>query len=280
MRLRALIVLWGLTLTLATGGAQAAPEICVDDKTCFAAGEKYFQASNMKAALWVYQKVVERRGPLAPYARHKMAWCRYNLGEFAKSLGDFLAVAEMTRHGRDAETRRLHQEVIRDLPAAYAEVGNPNKAWRFFRRLMGDAPKTISVVESLARQYANRGKFLDARQVYRGLLKQRSGEHLVALRYQTEVLDIATKTNASITAEFQRMMAYWDAAHRHLPADAKGAPEARARAEAITLALLAAPAPEGEADEDAKARAAAVCARWAGSVSSGPVVERCNANTP
>ncbi len=96
--------------------------------------EAAFDKNDMASAKAFYAAVAE--GPsetLAPYARYKLGWVHYNLGEFAEALESFVGIAAM--RGPDCAPTALATQALRDVVLAYAEVGFPTTAVEFFRAL-------------------------------------------------------------------------------------------------------------------------------------------------
>jgi hypothetical protein len=188
-------------------------------------------------------------------------------------VSEFYAVAQWARNGKSEKTRRLYQEVLRDLPAAYVEVGHPVKAWRFFSRLAGDEKETFNALESLARLYAHRRDFGGARLIYRVLAKRGPKAYLAVLGYRLKAVDAGMKTQVPLPTDFEGMLVALDAVHQHLGPNAAGVAPVVDQVERITLKILGEPG--ADTSPKAQARAAEVCARWARSVLSGPVADRC-----
>jgi TolA-binding protein len=130
-------------------------------------GEYYFGKGEMDAALKFYQKVEQfPNAPATPYAVYKKGWCHANLRDHKAAVEAFVAVVRMTQEGRgsaSADQRlALQNEAKKDIVREYPEIGNPDKAAAFFKRVGGDSWR--GMLEALALEYTGRGRPEDAAQ--------------------------------------------------------------------------------------------------------------------
>ena len=128
--------------------------------------EAAFDESDMASAKAFYVAVAE--GPsegLARYARYKLGWVHYNLGEFEKALETFVAIAG----DRDdaGQPPPLAREGLKDTVLAFAEVGAPEHAPLFYKKIAGDGWRTYC--DRLVSLYEAQGK-LDAAKALSDLL--------------------------------------------------------------------------------------------------------------
>ncbi len=121
--------------------------------------EEAFAKNDMASAKAFY--VAVSQGPsetLAPYARYKLGWVHYNLGEFKQALELFVAVS--ATRDPDCAPTALATQALRDVVLAYAEVGLPAVAVDFFRTL--DPANWRRHCERLAELWEAQGRQRDA----------------------------------------------------------------------------------------------------------------------
>jgi hypothetical protein len=128
--------------------------------------DAFFDENNMHNAQLLYEAVAQSQDPiLAPYARYKLAWVHYNLGEFKEALVFFVALAQ-TRDA-DGQPTALAGQALSDTVLVFAEVGTPTQAPAFYEKLAGDAWRTYC--DRLVSLYDAQGK-LDALKILSDLL--------------------------------------------------------------------------------------------------------------
>lgn len=141
-----------------------------------ALGDLSFEAADparMKEAEQEYLEAVKFPPPdnrVYGYAWYKLAFVYWNRGEGSPSLAAFKKVIDYgAQHPQDANAAKLRIEAMRDVVPVFAQVGNPTRAYPFFRLLAGDDPGALTMMESLAKAYATSGKLPEAKSAYQDL---------------------------------------------------------------------------------------------------------------
>jgi tetratricopeptide (TPR) repeat protein len=126
-------------------------------------GEYYFDQGDMENALKFYDKV--RQFPSSRvygYAGYKTAWVYYNLKDYKRAMEGFVAlIVEPGSH--DSSHAILVREARKDMVLSYAEIGGPERAWEFFKRVGGDEARTMMAL--LAKRYEETGRYIEAANV-------------------------------------------------------------------------------------------------------------------
>lgn len=140
-------------------------------------GEYYFNQNNVFKASAAYEQVLRFPDSFeAPFARYKLAWCHYNLTKYEKALEGFMKTVLFSRDGCPDKPSciTLGREALKDSLFAYAEVGQPHLAPKFYRML---APKSWEkLCEKLAQLYADRGQERERQRLLDALDKSRGEE--------------------------------------------------------------------------------------------------------
>ena len=161
-------------------------------------GEYFFEVGEMGNALQFYNKVIEfppERNSVYGYALYKSAWAHYNNEDFQRSLRAFVQVIEFATSGEG--NANLAAKARRELVMPYSHAGNPNQALRFFRRYAEDDEQALSMLERLAEQYYDTGRWDETISVYHALMnEQPESEHLC--KWQSKI------TNATISKNQDR----------------------------------------------------------------------------
>lgn len=132
--------------------------------------EHYFNAGQVEQALKLYEQVSRFPGsPVHDYALYKQGWCWLNLKDPRRALEKFVQV--IRGGGSRAGRITLVREAKKDAVRAYSHVGEPARAWDFFRRVGGDDADRM--MQRLATLLYDQGKFLESIQVHRKLIALR-----------------------------------------------------------------------------------------------------------
>lgn len=126
-------------------------------------GEHYFGLNDLSKANQFYRKVLALNLPeTRDYARYKLAWVEFNLGNGAEAVSALMAVLRSA--APDDAAMRLRAEARKDLPRFYAQVGAVDKAREFFARVVPG--HEIDSLDRLADGYEDMGKYVEARVIY------------------------------------------------------------------------------------------------------------------
>ncbi|MCP4500265.1 MAG: tetratricopeptide repeat protein [Deltaproteobacteria bacterium] len=126
-----------------------------------ALGEHYFAKNKLIKATKAYKKAYktgkkQKRPDTYVYARYKLAWCDYNAQEYSKALKKFQYVVTQAEKGNGRV--RLKEEALRDMVMSYAQVGEIEKAYKYFKKHAGKE-KAFNYTSKLASVYAKDGKY-------------------------------------------------------------------------------------------------------------------------
>lgn len=142
-----------------------------------------FQGGDIKAALTLYQKIVDGYddSPVYAYALYKIGWCHLNpldgnAPDYPRSLSSFVAAINATKAGKagnEANGRQLRREARRDLVKAFVHAGKTSRAWDFFGAV-GNGPKRDEDMQRkmmllLADAYYGEGKYVDSSAAFKRL---------------------------------------------------------------------------------------------------------------
>lgn len=125
----------------------------------FSIGEYYFDEEKWDEALEAYKKVIKnKQASTFGIALYKAAWCLHRKGKSAEGL-KFLEV--LIRMGADPSKKvniaKLDSEARRDLVVFFAEGGDPERAFGYFAKHLGEE-KGPQEVEKLAFYYSDKGE--------------------------------------------------------------------------------------------------------------------------
>ena len=135
-------------------------------------GDYYFDANSAFKALSAYQRATTwRDAPTTPYARWKLAWCYYNVGEYRKAIELDEALHASLRAGGPPTDPALPAAVEQDLCVFYADNGSLDEAAVWAEREGRPGVWRCAAVRS-ADSLRKQGKFSSAESVWRQLLEQ------------------------------------------------------------------------------------------------------------
>jgi len=149
---------------------------------CLALGEFYFDRRKVTLAQQHYKKVLLFKDHKAfIYALFKLGWTNYNLAHvsdcpssklFEQSLTSMKLVVRMTMKTKDASTNvNLHDEAINDLVVIWADAGDIEGAFAFFKEI-GSVDKYYDILERLAGIYGDQGRKKEAMTLYNKILTE------------------------------------------------------------------------------------------------------------
>jgi TolA-binding protein len=149
---------------------------------CLALGEFYFERRKMSLAQENYKKVLRFKEHKAfIYALYKLGWTNYNLAHdsegqsaklFEQSLTSMKLVVRMTMKTKETTKKNnLHDEAINDLIVIWADAGEIEGAFAFFKEV-GAEDKYYDMLERLAGIYGDQGKKKEAMTLYNKILSE------------------------------------------------------------------------------------------------------------
>lgn len=138
-------------------------------------GQHFFNANKLTAAIKAYTRAVESKKPrIYSFALYKLAWCDFNLQEYASSLEKFrqvIAYAKKQSGAKNMNERdriQLMEEALSDMVRAYSHLDAVDDAFAYYIDEVGkkDAYKYL---HKLAQRYNSEGKYALEIQTYREL---------------------------------------------------------------------------------------------------------------
>jgi tetratricopeptide (TPR) repeat protein len=153
-----------------------------------AVGEHAFTEAAADPSKWqdaqlAYERVIAHPladHPVAGFARYKLGFVFWNLGDSAKATDQMAKLIELGQQQAQRQSlQNLVKSARRDIVPLYALVGNPAEAYAFFRRLSG-APTpsdelTLAMMRALGRHLTDVARYPDAAVVYGDLQRRDPG---------------------------------------------------------------------------------------------------------
>lgn len=170
----------------------------------FAFGEYYFEKGELTDAAAEYRAVLDLPDSIwTTHARFKLGWVALNLGRPDDALAAFYQVALET--AKDKGDAPLHRAATRDLVRAYAEVGNAEKAHKYFKKV--DKKLAFEMLERLGELYLEQGKAAKAIYTFRELISL-DGKHARVCLWQYDVAHamLTVGTNDQKVTEIEKLV--------------------------------------------------------------------------
>ena len=152
-------------------------------------GERLFvesqsDPSQLSLAVSAYRKAAEAPPPenqVWGYAHYKLAFVYWNQGDMARALAEFQQVIEFgTKFASLPNAEKLGAMARRDILPVYALVGDPGKAFDFFKPLSGDPAsetgRALAMSVGLGKQYLDTGHYKECVLLDLDLLRRAPGE--------------------------------------------------------------------------------------------------------
>ncbi|MCB9745781.1 MAG: tetratricopeptide repeat protein [Alphaproteobacteria bacterium] len=238
-------------------------------------GDYYFDQNNAYKALLAYMKATNYTdGDQTQYARYKLAWCYYNVGEYGKAI-ESMERAVLESRARVAESltpdspeARLHDAGLRDLVRFYADAGQVDEGRRFLEEL-GEAEAAGELLERVAQLYLDQGRIEHAAPALRAL-RDEAPLAPEALQHQLELIGVywVMRDSEALATEVVALRAHFgpgSAWAKRNPAQAQAADqaiEAALREKGQHFLLQAQRLPEGPPRTEALERAELLLGYW------------------
>ncbi len=144
------------------GGSEMAPAAAL------LIGEHWFDRGEVARALPAYQRAAAKEGwAERDFARYKLAWCWYNLGEYRAALDTMKLVAGNPAEGARAVS--LKEEALKDLVRFYADAGDIDGGEGTLIAL-GRADLVRGMLVQLAELYLTQGRWESANTMFRRVI--------------------------------------------------------------------------------------------------------------
>ncbi len=141
-------------------------------------GEYYFTTNELGKARVAYEKALEfeKNQKIYSFATYKLAWCDFNAGAYEGAIDKFQKViaysdkqAKLNAKAKDNIQQK--NEALNDIVLSFSKVDAIDSAISYFQQNAGKE-RAHELVEKLARQYFNDGKFDPSIKVYRVLIAE------------------------------------------------------------------------------------------------------------
>ena len=173
--------------------------------------EFYFADGRLDAARQFYERVTSippERNDVYGYALYKLAWVRYNEEDFRGAMNDFVRVLEHARAYSDQpSSAALARQARREIVLPYAQVGRPDRALAFFRRVAQHDDEAFEMLGALAALYTDTGQWPETISVHHRLMSELPDSDDLC-GWQVRVLEatIASRPKAEQVREAERLV--------------------------------------------------------------------------
>lgn len=180
-------------------------------------GEYLFSENDFTNALKLYKQVEQYPdAPIYGYSVYKQAWCMYNMGEYDRSLSQFLGVLklsfELEKKGQKSAVD-LRKEAQGDMVLPYAKAGKPSAAIRFFKKYAPD--RYLDLAMKLSAIYTEETEYNKSNKLLRELIKlarkvkiKGESQHHLVIRFQRLIVanEHAQADKKATVAEIQTLI--------------------------------------------------------------------------
>ncbi|MEL6185368.1 MAG: tetratricopeptide repeat protein, partial [Myxococcota bacterium] len=102
-------------------------------------GEHFFNHNNVGKARKAYDRAMAAgESQTANYARYKLAWCDYNVEEYAAGITKLKTVIDTSEAAGDKKSVQLKSEALRDLARFFSYVDEVDTAFAYFNQKGGE----------------------------------------------------------------------------------------------------------------------------------------------
>ncbi len=148
-----------------------------------ALGEYYFDKHNIPEAMKNYKSAMNyKTSKTYPFAVYKLGWAFINASStgdqqtrenLEKAVAAFKLVIKLSDKDKKGAKSQLNlrQEAINDLVTVWAEIGDIDSAWKYFKTI-GEEEFFYKTLERLGHIYSEQGKSEQAIEVYQRLLRE------------------------------------------------------------------------------------------------------------
>lgn len=154
----------------------------------FSIGEYFFDEEKWDQALEAYKKVIKnQKASTFGISLYKAAWCLHRKGQSAEGLKFLEVLIRMSSDpSKKINTAKLDVEARRDLVVFYAEGGEPERAFAYFAKHLGEE-RGPREVEKLAYYYSDKGEREKAAILFKKLIA-RNKSSPKAYDYQFQIV--------------------------------------------------------------------------------------------
>ena len=122
-------------------------------------GEHFFNNNQVIKARKAYERATaSEEGRIKYYAIYKLAWCDYNIQEYATGIKKLKAVIDHSDTAKDKKSLQLGSEALGDLARFFSYVDEVDSAFAYFRKKGGE-DKALRYTTRLGAMYHEQGKW-------------------------------------------------------------------------------------------------------------------------
>lgn len=156
-------------------------------------GEYYFEQNEAFPALKAYLKASKYEDhEKHEFAVYKLSWCYFNVGEYDKAIDGMKSVVSKSMEaGQQSVNIQLQEEALKDLVRFFADAGQMNEAYDYFKGL-GKDDLIRKTLKRLASQYFENGQFESSIETYRRLILEDTNNKENP-SYQVDIIDAYSK---------------------------------------------------------------------------------------
>ncbi|MEO1335949.1 MAG: tetratricopeptide repeat protein, partial [Myxococcota bacterium] len=122
-------------------------------------GEHFFNNNQVLKARLAYERATaSQEGRIKYYAIYKLAWCDYNIQEYASGIKKLKRVIDHSDTTTDSKSLQLGSEALGDLARFFSYVDEVDTAFAYFRQKGGEE-KALNYTTRLGSLYHEQGKW-------------------------------------------------------------------------------------------------------------------------
>ena len=170
-------------------------------------GEHFFNNNSVIKAQKAYQRATASKEPrIYNYALYKLAWCDYNVQEYAAGIGKLKKVIRKSEVATDKRSIQLKGEALGDLARFFSYVDETDTAYAYFKK-KSDVKTAIRYTTRLGALFHEQGKWPLEIDTYRLLIKKHP-MHARAPYLQASVVEAYSKMGKKlkVKTEVERLV--------------------------------------------------------------------------
>ena len=137
-------------------------------ESILALAEYHFESNSLYPAKVKYEKIITHfpNKGMVDYARYKLGWVYFNLGDFEDAINTFHTVVERVSTGTTRGMIEFKDQALNDLVVCYAEVDDGWKLAReYFIKIIGEKEAYVKLLK-LAQLYVGQDRDIEAVELY------------------------------------------------------------------------------------------------------------------
>lgn len=171
-------------------------------------GEHFFGANDVGKARKAYERALAAPGGKThSYALYKLAWCDYNVQEYAEGIKKLKSViAKSEKSGKDKDQLQLKSEALGDLARFFSYTDEVEPSFAYFKEKGGEEI-AVRYTTRLGELFHDQGKWDLEIQTYR-MLNNKFAMHVKAPDLQSRIVTAYSKLNnkEAVRKEVERLV--------------------------------------------------------------------------